>query len=91
MELSKKLKISRRGNGHHREKKRNLKLTSRVGSKKSWHHVWYFSEEYGRIIDYDIFPPKNYWKKVSNKAVRNSKETLNFNGYRKIFDMWGLV
>jgi len=75
MKLSKNLKISRKGNGYYRSQKRNLKLTSRAGMKL-WHHIWEFSEDCGRIIDYDIFPPKNYWKRVSKKAVRNSKETL---------------
>ena len=41
----KNLKISRKGNGYHRSQKRNLKLTSRVGQRKSWHHVWEFLEK----------------------------------------------
>ena len=86
-----KVKSSRHGNGHHRSRARNMAKTSRIGLCDSWHHVWYFSEEHGRILDYDIFPPKSYWKKVANRAVRYSREHFNHNGYRRIFDLWGLV
>lgn len=86
-----KVKSTCHGNGHQRSRARNMAKASRINRCGSWHHVWYFSEEHGRILDYDIFPPKSYWKKIANRTVRYSTESLNHNGYRRIFNLWGLV
>ena len=83
---------SRKGNGHRRTEREKSKLLARldIPPHLPWGPCVCLNEESNRIQEWDSRSPMRYWKRFSNRKVRNTTNVANHNGYRRIFDMDGL-
>ena len=83
---------SRKGNGYLRSQMKSSKLQARleIRPRLSWGSYVYWDEETNRMQEWNSGSPMRYWKRFSNRKVRNTNDVTNHNGYRRVFDLEGL-